>query len=146
MTGPVTLAQRLAAGEYVMIRTRGVSMQPLLYEGRSHVIVAPVRGELPVGALPLFRVEDGSYRIHRILAVGSGVYFTRGDNCLTGETVPREQVVGQVVEICRFGRTIRLDGLPYRLYARLWPQLHFLIRLRFAWLRLRSRLGRRQSF
>lgn len=142
MSGPVTLADRLAAGEYVLVRTRGVSMQPLLYEGHSHVIVAPVQGTLPAGALPLFRAGDGSYRIHRILAVQDDVYFTRGDNCLTGETVPREQVIGQVVEICRFGRTVRLDSLAYRLYARVWPRLHVLIRLRFAWLRLRSRLVR----
>ena len=134
-----TIEGRLAAGQLVAVATRGVSMQPLLYTGQSHVILAPVKGPLRKGDLPLFRTPEGLYLIHRVVRADGACYYTRGDNCVTGERVPREQVLGVVVEIYRRGRCIPVTHPLYRLYARLWPALH---PVRMLLRRARGRLGR----
>lgn len=134
-----TIEQRLREGQLVSVATKGVSMQPLLYTGRSHVILAPVRGALRRGDLPLFRTPDGTYIIHRIIRTDGAYYHTRGDNCYTAERVHRDWVLGVVVEIYRQGRCIPVRHPLYRLYARVWPML---FPVRYALMRLKGRLHR----
>ena len=138
MSDVLSIQQLLSQGRHALVRTRGVSMQPLLYEGRSHVIVAPVTGELSPGDLPLFRTPEGAYVIHRVLRRDGEGYYTRGDNAFAGERVAAEQILGVVVEIHRKGKTIPVTHRGYRLYARLWPMLHPLWTVVMA---LRGRLG-----
>lgn len=117
-----TLEQELAAGHLAMARTKGVSMQPLLYEGQSHVILAPAPDELAVGDLALARLPDGRYLLHRVVRKDAACYYTRGDNCYSEEAIPRDRVLGVVVEIARRGRRIRMSGMAYRLYVRFWME------------------------
>lgn len=134
-----TIERQLREGHLVSVATKGVSMQPLLYTGRSHVILAPVRDPLHRGDLPLFRTPDGIYIIHRIVRIDGAYYYTRGDNCYTEEQVPREWVLGVVVEIYRKGRHISVRHPVYRLYARVWPML---FPLRHILMRVKGRLHR----
>lgn len=134
-----TIEQQLQEGQLVSVATKGVSMQPLLYTGQSHVILAPVKGPLRWGDLPLFRTPDGTYIIHRIIRTDGACYYTRGDNCYTKERVPREWVLGVVVEIYRKGRCISVHHPLYRLYARVWPML---FPVRYVLMRMKGRLHR----
>lgn len=115
-----TIAAQLAQGHTVVSYTKGRSMEPLLYEGRSYVVLAPLRSPLAVGDLPLFRRADGNYVLHRLVAMDDHWYYTRGDNCLGVERVPRDQMLGVVIEIVRKGRTISLQSRGYRAYVWLW--------------------------
>lgn len=139
MSDRQTIEQQLREGHLVSVATKGVSMQPLLYTGRSHVILAPVKGPLRRGDLPLFRTPDGTYIIHRIIRCGPDCYYTRGDNCYTMEKVSPPWVLGVVVEIYRKGRCIPVSHPLYRLYAFVWP---LLFPVRYALMRVKGQLRR----
>lgn len=135
----LTIEEQLSAGRLALVRTKGVSMQPLLYEGQSHAIVAPAPRDLAVGDLALARLPDGRYLLHRVIGKDDACYYTRGDNCYSQEAIPRDQVVGVVVEIARRGRRISTAGTLYRLYTRFWMASY---PARLFWRKARYRLGR----
>lgn len=142
---PVNIEEELSRGNLVLVRTKGVSMQPLLYEGQSHVIVAPAPDELAVGDLALARLPDGRYLLHRVIGKDDTFYYTRGDNCCSREVIPRQQVVGVAVEIARRGRRISMKSKIYRLYTWLWMAGYPLRRLeRKIRLGLRRRMRRKR--
>lgn len=118
--GKLTIAQQLKNGQTAMTFTKGVSMQPLLYEGKTHVILTPVTTKLKIGELPIYLRPDGKYVIHRLIKIDDTHYYTRGDNCITYEKVPKEWVVGVVSEIYRKGRYIKVTEKKYRLYVTFW--------------------------
>ncbi len=101
----------------------GRSMRPLIRGGRDTVVVEPLRHAPRRGELVMYAKRDGLYIIHRIVGVSDGRYLTRGDNCISCECVPRERMVGVVVEICRGGRHISVDDWQYRAYVWLWMRL-----------------------
>lgn len=133
------IEEQLRKGFPVSAFTEGDSMEPLLYEARTHVLIAPLRGELSVGELPIFKRQDGVFIIHRIIGKDEGFYYTRGDNCLYGEKVPKDAVLGVVVEIFRKGKHIPMTDKRYLRYVKLW---NFLYPLRRIWYLNRSLLRR----
>lgn len=137
--GKLTIAECLRDGKPVCAYTVGKSMQPLLYEGSTHVIARPAAHTLKKGELPIYLRPDGKYVIHRIISADEDSYFTRGDNCLSGEKIPHEWVIGVVEEIYRGGRYIKVTSPGYRLYVRLWC-ISYPARALFY--RLRARLER----
>lgn len=120
-----TIREQLLAGNTVQTFTSGTSMEPLLYDHDTWVIIQPLERPLKKGDVPIFQRADGCYVIHRVVGVDAddGVYYTRGDNCIDGETVPFGQMLGVVTEINRHGRVIRPSDWPYRCYAAFWVPL-----------------------
>ncbi len=115
-----TIERELRAGRAVVTGTTGISMRPLLREGKTSVLIEPLERPLSAGELPIFRRPDGKYVIHRVLSSDEQYYYTRGDNCLNGEKVPKEWVLGVVTEIYRGKRTLRVTDRRYRLYVGFW--------------------------
>lgn len=134
-----SIADELRAGRVVSTETHGISMKPLLVEGKTLVVIEPLRRALSVGELPVFLRPDGKYVIHRVIGMDEKNYYTRGDNCLNSETVPKEQMLGVAVEIYRNGRMLRVTDRRYRLYVAVWQAL---TPLRLGWKRLRVKLSR----
>ena len=129
-----TIAEQLRAGKTVAVSTHGVSMQPLLYENKTHVLIEPLNRDLKVGELPVFLRSDGKYVLHRVIRVDDDFYYTRGDNCIGMEKVPKERMLGVVTEIYRNGRYIKMTDRSYCLYVSIWqataPLRIFYFRLR----------------
>lgn len=125
------IEEQLRMGRPVSAFTEGYSMEPLLYEGKTHVILKPVSGELSVGELPIYKREDGVFIIHRIIGVDAAHYYTRGDNCVTCEKIPKEWMFGVVTEIFRNGKHIRVTDRGYRFYVKIWNFLYPLRKLRY---------------
>lgn len=134
-----TLAETLRAGQPAATYTTGCSMEPLLYERKTYVILQPVTGDLKPGDLPIYQRPDGVYIIHRLIRQGEGWCYTRGDNCLHGEKIPRHWILGVVTQIQRNGKIIRVTDRGYRCYVRVWSLLWPLRKL---WYLLRIRLHR----
>ena len=130
-----TIARELRAGRPVVVSTTGVSMRPLLWEGKTQVLVCPPDHPPRVGELSLFLLREGVYVMHRIIAVEDGFCITRGDNCLGTERVPEERILGLAAEIYRGRRTLSVTDRRYRVYVKLWQ---LLTPLRLAVYRLRS--------
>ena len=119
--------------------TAGVSMYPMLRNRRDTIMIRPPEGRLKKYDVPLYR-RGKAYVLHRIVKVLPDSYVICGDNCLEKEYgIREEQIIGVLVGFCRDGKQVNMEGIPYRLYVRIWV---FLYPVRACWKRLRSAAGR----
>lgn len=105
----------------VLCRTTvGVSMLPLLRAGKDVSFIERRDPPFRKYDAVLFRREDGTLVLHRILTVRpDGMYRIVGDNCEAAEWVREEDILGVLTRIRRGEKTIEAGSLRYRLYARL---------------------------
>lgn len=108
---------------FLVYKTRGASMRPLLKQNRDLVTVRPFEGRLKKYDVPLYRVND-RYTLHRIIAVREGEYVIRGDNTFVKEYVPDSAVIGVLTEFQRKKKTHSVDETGYRVYARVWNGIY----------------------
>lgn len=134
-----TIKDQLAAGNPVATQTSGVSMEPLLYDHDTCAIIVRPDHELRPGELPIYLRPDGIYVIHRVIRVDKEHYYTRGDNCIRYEKIPKDWVQGVVIEIIRKGKHIRVTDCSYQAYVRIWNLIY---PLRLIYYRFRGFAGR----
>lgn len=130
-----TFEEILSRDGRLIYKTRGVSMQPMLYQNRDLVIIETFERRLKPYDVALYR-RGKQYVLHRVLSLGDGVYYIRGDNTYTIETVPEGNVLGVLTGFVRKGKQHQVTELGYRFYSRFW---HFIYPLRLFRLRMRSR-------
>lgn len=121
----------LSQGGSVELTVTGNSMRPMLFDRRSRVRLAAAR-ELRRGDIPLYRRDNGSYVLHRIVAEQGGCYTCCGDGQWRLEPgVRRDQIAAVVTHFDRKGRWSACGGLWYGLYWRVWVAARPLRRLVF---------------
>lgn len=121
--------EQLEAGRNVRFSPRGVSMLPMLRQGIDSVVLSPLPERLEKYDLPLYRRENGSYVLHRVVEAGE-TYTCMGDNQFVPERgLEHGQMIAVVTAFCRGDREIPVTDPVYRLYCRLWhhsrPVRHF---------------------
>lgn len=117
----VLVRERLAAGYKVRyLPFKGVSMLPLLRQGKDRVELGPLPQKLKKYDLPVYQMPSGKYLMHRILKVTPTHYICLGDNTLEFETIYPEQMIGVVTAIERNGKRIEVSHPLYRLYCLIW--------------------------
>lgn len=113
--------ERLAAGYQVRyLPFRGISMLPMLRQGKDAVELGPLPEKLKKYDLPVYQMPSGKYLMHRVVKVTPTHYICLGDNTLEFETICPEQMIGVVTAFTRNGRRISVRNPFYRLYCRLW--------------------------
>lgn len=119
------LEKQLAQEGFYISTTVGVSMRPMLRNRRDRVLIKP-RGEerLKKFDLPLYRLPDGKYVLHRVLEVKDGYYIIRGDNTYRLEKIPDEWIVGVMAEFWRGKKHYTADHKGYRRYAAFWQAIY----------------------
>lgn len=134
----------LSQGKSVEITVTGNSMYPMLRHRISRVRLAPA-GDLQKGDLPLYRRDNGSFVLHRIIAVDDGKYTCCGDNQWRPEPGIRpDQIVAVVSDFARGSRWTSCSGRVYRLYWMFWVTIRPLRRLVFGgWGRVKRFVRRR---
>lgn len=133
----------LKTRDEVMTRTRGISMRPLLRQGRDIVVIKKPQFPLKVGDAPIYKVKNKKELVlHRILKVNDdGSYIIRGDNLFFKELVFENQIIGVMRAFYREGKYCKCEkSLKYKVYV-------FLNRisypLRYLWsMRLRPLLSK----
>lgn len=89
-----TVEQELAEKGRAIIRTVGVSMEPMLHANRSTVALVRPERALRKNDVVLFR-RGGEYVLHRIIRLmPDGRYVIKGDNCYGQDIVKSEAVIG----------------------------------------------------
>lgn len=122
--------EHLAAGKHVTFPPRGISMLPMLHQGRDTVELSPLpEGRLKKYDLPLYQRDDGHYVLHRIVKADEH-YTCMGDNQFEPEyPVRHDQIIAVVTAFTRKGKRIEVTNGWYRLYCRYWhvsrPVRHF---------------------
>lgn len=105
---------------------RGVSMLPMLKQGRDTFTVAAKTGErCKKYDVVMYRRPPDQVVLHRVVEVREHDYVILGDNCLNKEFgIKDEDIIGVLTSFCRKGKTISADAPLYRLYARVWVGLY----------------------
>lgn len=133
------IALQIAGGGVARLTVTGGSMLPMLRSRRDTVELAAPE-ELGSGDVILYRRENGSYILHRILsAKKDGSFLCSGDNQCEKETVYREQILAKAVAFYRGEKRYSVGHPGYQVYTRLWVGL---FAIRRPVLAVRRRLGR----
>lgn len=141
----VTFEEELAHSGKVVYTNVGVSMMPLLREGRDLMVIHKVDAEkLHKYDAVLYKRPNvkgrGTYVLHRILRICSdGRFWIVGDNCTSGEVVSAENILGVLSAVQRGNKTVSVNSFRMKLYVFLWcapyPIRFFILRVRNLFMR-----------
>ena len=113
--------ERLENGQTIRyLPFRGISMLPMLRQGKDQVELSPLPERLKKYDLPVYRYPSGKYVMHRVVKVTDEYYICNGDNLLQMEKIPHDWMIALVSAFTRNGRRIEVTGFGYRLYCRFW--------------------------
>ena len=132
-TKRTTVREELENGRSVTFFTVGCSMQPLLFERQTHVMLSPIKDGVKKYDIVLYIRPDGTHVLHRCVKVKDGYCFTRGDNTYYLERVENSTIIGVVTHIYRKGKMIDVNkNGAYRFYSVVWNATyhvrHFVLR------------------
>lgn len=114
------MKESLTSGQSFRFSPRGISMLPMLRQGKDTVTLSPIKEPLKKYDIPLYQRDDGAYVLHRITEVGE-TYTCIGDNQFEYEPGLREeQMIAVVTAFTRGKKKISVNAWHYRLYVRFW--------------------------
>ena len=108
---------------YAVVPITGTSMLPLLKEGRDLVELEPCSQErLKKGDVVLYKKNDGTLVLHRIIKTENGEFFTvLGDHQFkNAERVNKNQIIAVARGFFIKGRYVNEKTRWYRLYKKIW--------------------------
>lgn len=115
------LRERLDAGQKVrFLPFRGISMLPMLRQGKDAVELSPLPDRLKKYDLPVYQYPNGKIVMHRVVAVREDHYLCLGDNTFEYEKIYPDQLIALVSGFRRGARYIPVESKCYRLYAAAW--------------------------
>lgn len=117
-----TIEQELERQGHCFFQTVGDSMEPLLHNRKSTVVIEKSMGMLRKYDVALYRRPTGEYVLHRIVKVKKGCYLICGDNRIYKEPVPKGWVLGVMTGFYpdESGRYISNSAPEYCEYMRKW--------------------------
>lgn len=114
------IRESLSLQQSVSFSPKGVSMLPMLRQGKDTVTLSAVNGQLKKYDIPLYRRDDGAYVLHRVVSAGK-TYTCIGDNQFYFETGIRpDQIIAVVSGFTRGKKYRSVTSAGYRLYCRFW--------------------------
>lgn len=121
-----SLEQAIARGNFV-IRPIGVSMWPMIRNGKDSILVQPVKGRLKKYDLPVYKDNIGRYVVHRIIEVTDTGYVICGDGLYEREyDITDKNMLGIVEGFFRKEKYIPCTSKGYMLYVKFWVGIIFL--------------------
>ena len=81
----MTFEEEIQNSGKLIYTTVGVSMRPLIKQGRDLLIVTKPQGRLKKYDIPLYKRKNGQYVLHRVVKVKDDGYVILGDNCIKWE-------------------------------------------------------------
>ncbi len=118
--------------ELLTYRNVGVSMLPLLKEGRDVFTVRKKGSErCQKNDVVLYRRSQSTYVLHRVIKVRENDYVIMGDNCTTTETgVTDDDIIAVMVSFIHKGKNYNVTDLRYRIYSALISKRYIFISLK----------------
>ncbi len=133
------IRETLSMGQSVTFLPRGISMLPMLRQGRDSVTLSPLKGKLKKYDLPLYQRSDGKYVLHRIVRV-KDTYTCIGDNQFVFEKgLSHDQMIAVVTSFTHNGKKYNVTDFSYKIYVRFW---HYTRPFRRLWRGVWGRLKR----
>lgn len=115
----MNIAQYLADKGTLTYTNKGVSMWPLLREGRDMFTLRhKTEARCKAGDVVLYRRPPNQYVLHRIIDVRENDYVILGDNCVQREYgIKDSDILGIMTGFIRNGQEYSVDSTGYRLYT-----------------------------
>ena len=139
-----TFETLLSRDGYLVYKTRGVSMEPMLRQNRDLVIIKVPASRLKKYDVAFYKRNE-AYVLHRVIKVMPDHYLIRGDNTYALETVPDDAVLGVLTGFQRKGKEIDVTDPAYLWYVRVWDAIYpvraFFFRCRRAAVKAARKLG-----
>ena len=111
----------LSSGKSFRFSPRGISMLPLLREGKDSVLLSPLPEKLKKYDVPLYQRDDGKYVLHRILGKNEDGYICCGDNQWQLEYgVTDDMIIGRLESWYRKEKKHTVYDKGYRRYVNFW--------------------------
>lgn len=122
MSSRSPMEQYLAEHGSLTYSFRGVSMNPMLKQGRDLITVRKKTDErCRKYDVVLYRRPSGQYVLHRIVEVRDEDYVILGDNCISKEYgITDEDIIGVLTAFVRKGKTISVHDRGYWAYCHIW--------------------------
>ena len=125
-----SIEEAVSKGNFI-IHSHGVSMWPMIRNGKDSVRIEPVEGRLNKFDLPLYKDNRGRYVIHRVTEDG---YVICGDGlCEKEYDITDKNILGRVEGFFRKEKYISCQSKGYRLYVRLWAGTFMFMRTPIIW-------------
>ncbi len=117
--------EEIAQGRPVQFRLKGVSMFPLMRNGKDEVVLYPCKGEeLKPMDVVLFRYR-GKHLLHRIIRREGDCLYIQGDGSYVAkESCNVADVVGKMHSVIRpGGRRVSVESRSWRIQSLLWQKI-----------------------
>ena len=127
------IKEQLSLGQSVKFAPHGVSMLPMIRQGRDSIVLSPLPQKLKKYDIPLYQRDNGQYVLHRVVAVEEDSYICMGDNQYVEEKGLRhDQMIGVVTAFYRGEKCHKTDEMGYKMYSVIWHKSrrirHFALR------------------
>ncbi len=111
--------EKLKEDGKVIFTPKGTSMLPTIVGDVDTVSLVKPKFPLAKYSIPLYKRDDGSYVLHRVIGRKDGCYTMRGDNQYFEEKGIREdQIVGVVITYTHNGEVYEAYGPDNNTYAK----------------------------
>ncbi len=126
MVNTVSIEDVVKRGHFV-VNPHGVSMWPMIRNGKDSVLIEPVDGRLQKYDIPLYKDRRGRYVIHRIIEVTDTGYVICGDGLFEKEfDITDANILGVVEGFYRKEKFISCTDKGYMRYVKLWVGMMFM--------------------
>ena len=113
------ILETLDMGKAFKIFPNGISMEPLIHQGRDAVFISKPEGRLKKYDIAFFKRENCEYVLHRVIKVKHDSYNFCGDNQWQVERgIKDSQIIGIVTKLEINGKTIETNDEDYIKYVR----------------------------
>ena len=116
------IEEKLKSGGSVTFGPHGISMLPLIRQGKDSVTISALKEKPQKGDVIFYRRADGQFVLHRVVGQDSRGYIMCGDNQFFLEHGIKDNcIIGIMTEVIRDGKTISCNNKEYLRYVRRLP-------------------------
>ncbi|MBO4940775.1 MAG: S24/S26 family peptidase [Clostridia bacterium] len=138
------MEEKLNSGGKVTFKPHGISMLPLIRQGRDSVVIEKIDRNAKIGDVIFFRRPNGQFVLHRVIGKDKNGYILCGDNQWQKERGVREEwIIGIMIGILRDGIQADLDCERYRKYIKHLKYRRPLLFIKYKGKRLKEEIVKR---
>ena len=115
------MEQELKEGKAVSFSPKGVSMLPLIREGKDSVTLKRA-GEIKNYDIALYKRQNGQYVLHRAIIKKGKLLFIGDNQYVYEQGIGKEQIIAVVSNINRAGKNIKAESFLYKTYCVFWQK------------------------
>ncbi len=137
------IAEKLKSGGSVTFKPHGISMLPLIRQGKDSVTIESLKKKPTAGDVIFYRRANGQFVLHRIVGVDKAGYVLCGDNQWVKEHgITENQIIGVMTALLRDDEVVKMDNPKYIRYVKTLGRRRLYLRAKFFAGKVKGKLKR----